>query len=464
MDKLSVTLRDKITSRPTNTVLRGESKTVDSKYAGLPKAKPSRTWIKAPDSFDGRKVWHGLLSPVMNQGTCGSCWAFASTSTLADRFNIQSMGLMHVWLSPVKLILCDFRGKEFDVVHPDTDPDQLANIDTASLSNNACYGNSLYDAWRYLYVVGTNTEQCIPYNKNLGPGEEQTFQKLSKFDDPSRLPLCTVVAGKIGDMCANVHYDASTGEEIGDPSRFYRAIHFYSVDNNEYDIRHNIFCWGPVSTGMKVYPDFYTFDAKNEIYEWNGHGPEVGGHAIEIVGWGEDNGKKYWIIKNSWGDKWGDGGYFRMIRGVNNCQIEENIITGVPDFFYPLNYKISKEVDFWLENPKAVEERNEVSKEINITGGGIDNTSGYTRRVIISKPWVDLKRPVALKDLPEWKTFVAGIDASPTNRYVYQRNVFTSHVDIRYEQQGMWLAVITLGVLSLIIIVWLVIMWRKRRS
>ena len=64
-------------------------------------------------------------------------------------------------------------------------------------------------------------------------------------------------------------------------------------------------------------------------------GEVVGGHALEIVGWGVDNGKKYWWIKNSWGEQWGLGGYFRMIRGTNNCHIEENVMAGVPDFFYP---------------------------------------------------------------------------------------------------------------------------------
>jgi len=467
MDKLSATLQAKIMNRPTNTVLRGESKVVESQYTDIPKAKPVRTWFKIPDSFDGRVVWNGLLTPVMNQGSCGSCWAFASTSTLADRFNIQSMGLMNVWLSPVKLILCDFQGQDFSIVHPDTDPGQIEKLNTTNLLNSACYGNSLFNAWTYLYVIGTNTEECIPYDKSLGPGDTQNFQKLSKFDDPSRLPLCTVVAGKIGDMCADVHYDASTGEELGDPARFYRAIHFYAVagtakdKGTEYDIRHNIYSWGPVSTGMTVYPDFYTFNSKTDIYEWNGQGPVVGGHAIEIVGWGEDKGKKYWIIKNSWGKEWGDNGYFKMIRGINNCQIEENVITGIPDFFYPQGYHITTISDYWMENAESIKEREEIADKINITGGGIDNITGYTRRVIVTKPWVDLNRPVELANLPKWPDFVAGIDASPKNRYRYQRKVHTENIDIKYGKQGMWLTVVVLGILMIVVVIVLLKMWRK---
>ncbi len=44
-------------------------------------------------------------------------------------------------------------------------------------------------------------------------------------------------------------------------------------------------------------------------------------HSITIVGWGIENGVKYWSIKNSWGTDWGENGYFRLKRGVNMCGI-----------------------------------------------------------------------------------------------------------------------------------------------
>ena len=56
----------------------------------------------------------------------------------------------------------------------------------------------------------------------------------------------------------------------------------------------------------------------------------LGGHAVKIIGWGEEKGVKYWIIANSWGEDWGENGTFRMIRGKDNCGIEDRVWAGIP--------------------------------------------------------------------------------------------------------------------------------------
>ena len=64
-----------------------------------------------------------------------------------------------------------------------------------------------------------------------------------------------------------------------------------------------------METRFDVYSDFMNY--KGGIYIHT-TGYKQGGHAIKLVGYGQEDGTDYWICANSWGSAWGEGGYFRI--------------------------------------------------------------------------------------------------------------------------------------------------------
>jgi cathepsin B len=59
-------------------------------------------------------------------------------------------------------------------------------------------------------------------------------------------------------------------------------------------------------------------------------GSALGGHAIKILGWGVENSTPYWLVANSWNQDWGDNGFFKILRGKDECGIESGIVAGAP--------------------------------------------------------------------------------------------------------------------------------------
>merc|ERR1719316_2581667 len=83
---------------------------------------------------------------------------------------------------------------------------------------------------------------------------------------------------------------------------------------------------GTLYAALKIYEDFDSFfyEEPDGVF-YHRMGQLVGGHAIVIVGWGTKDGLPYWLIRNSWGVNWGDGGHFRVRRGTNECGIEARV-------------------------------------------------------------------------------------------------------------------------------------------
>ena len=54
-------------------------------------------------------------------------------------------------------------------------------------------------------------------------------------------------------------------------------------------------------------------------------------HSVVLIGWGNEKGVPYWLAMNSWGPEWGVGGYFKILRGQNESNIESFVIGSHPD-------------------------------------------------------------------------------------------------------------------------------------
>jgi len=449
MEKLSAEEKLLVQKYQANTFLRDSSIFAEDQYNKIRITRESRRKDEfVPESFDGLKIWGDLLAPVMNQGQCGSCWSFAAVGALGDRFNINSQGLYKVVLSPTKLILCDWSGKE---LLKDLSKEEKELINANSLNSEGCFGNTLYEAWRYLYIIGTNTIECLPYD-NIGK-QQKKLTNLSQFDKISSLPLCDSLIGEDQDMCADYFLDID-GTVHGTPSRAFRAFHIQRVPctkkdgGTERNLRQNIWLWGSASSGFRLYLDFYKY--KGGVYWWDGKGEPLTGHAVVITGFGEENGIKYWQCRNSWGKDFGHEGYFKIRRGTDECGIESNVVVGIPDYFYPNEYLKDK---FKLQSGVLTDDRVELSNSFGLLGGGIDPNTGYSRRVLSLYPNIDKTRPVSLENLPPFDTFISGIDSNLANRTKYKLLVTQQSESISFHNKTASIFIVLIIFLCIVIII-----------
>jgi C1A family cysteine protease len=284
--------------------------------------------MKLPTSFDGRKVWKDYLQPVRTQGLCGSCYSFAAVFVLASRLSIYSKGKYNYDLSPSKLIFCS---NPIEIKDNDTRPEEELIKETMAkkapfdyttpqsiIRKNimSCSGETLISAWQFLYRFGVPEDSCLGYGDN----DNSAVVNLTLTDEVTK--SCTEVTGASYDICNGGDSDIRMVS--------HRAGGYYSIGKNEYDIQRDIYHWGPCSTGLVIHEDFLEWNGKG-VYEWDKTSGVIGGHAVVLMGWGEEGGKKYWIVRNSWGEEWGDGGNFKVLRGENHCEIEENVFTGIPN-------------------------------------------------------------------------------------------------------------------------------------
>jgi C1A family cysteine protease len=206
--------------------------------------------LTLPASVD----WRNYVTVPKNQGSCGSCWAFATTAALESNILIHG-------------------GR------PLTDDNRAEQIlISCSGAGNCEQGGAIGSASRYIQSTGLPLESYFPYTATTN-------------------------------VCSNAQPDWPIAiNRIGSWS----WINPGTVPANLNAIKSSLATYGPLVTSMDVYYDFFSY--RSGVYEY-ATGAYQGGHAVLIVGYTDDVSRAdggYFTVKNSWGTGWGSGGFFTI--------------------------------------------------------------------------------------------------------------------------------------------------------
>jgi len=230
-----------------------------------------------PKSFDSRTQWPKCIHEIRDQQQCGSCWAFAASEVLSDRFCIASQSSTDVIMSPQELVSCDTQ-------------------------DYGCNGGYVDKSWDYIRDTGIVSDGCLPYTSGGGDSGSCPFNSNNSCEDGSPFKRYQVSA----------HGQLTT------------------IQDAKADIAAN----GPVEAAFDVYDDFMSY--QGGVYRRQSDNL-LGGHAVKIVGWGVDaDGTEYWIVANSWNTSWGENGFFRIAFG--ECNFEQSLWAGAPQLKHSLMF------------------------------------------------------------------------------------------------------------------------------
>jgi len=222
-----------------------------------------------PLSFDWREK--GAVTPVKNQGQCGSCWSFSTTGNVEGQWFLAGNTLTS--LSEQNLVDCDH---------------ECMTYENQSACDAGCDGGLQPNAYTYIIKNGgIDTEDSYAYT-----AEDGTCS-FSKSSIGAKISNYTMVSEDEGQMAA------------------------YLVQHGPLAIAADAAEWQFYFGGVFDIPCGDSLD-----------------HGILIVGYGNETtifGHKidYWIVKNSWGATWGEQGYLKIQRGVGKCGLNTFVSSSI---------------------------------------------------------------------------------------------------------------------------------------
>jgi cathepsin B len=261
-----------------------------------------------PASFDVAEAFPAcadMVNDIRDQSNCGCCWAFGGAEAASDRMCIASNGTNKIPLSAQAVCFCaSWNGcGGGDLVTP------WSYIQNTGVVSGASQGNGTFDN------DGFCSKFSLPHCHHHGPVGQDPYPAEGTPGCPSETsPSCPTTC----DSTATApHNNFAT-----DKYTFKGQVTSWPSDVAT--IQNALMQGGSVEVAFTVYSDFENY--ASGIYKHTG-GSYLGGHAVKMVGWGTENGVDYWKIANSWNPYWGEKGFFRIVRGTNECGIEGDVVS-----------------------------------------------------------------------------------------------------------------------------------------